>query len=77
MRPSRRGSPSACPRREETEEEREKEGSIFTFAKTISVSKRLFGFTLPREDYRELDSHGRDGHIGAIVGTYDKYGSDV
>ena len=42
----------------------------------ISEAKRLFGFTLPREDYRELDSHGRDGHIGAIVGTYDNYGSD-
>ena len=78
MRPSRRGSPSACLHREETEEEREKEGSIFTFAKTIVISeaRRLFGFTLPREDFRELDSHGRDEHIGAIVGTYDNYGSD-
>ena len=42
----------------------------------ISEARRLFGFTLPREDFRELDSHGRDEHIGAIVGTYDNYGCD-
>ena len=42
----------------------------------ISEAKRLFGFTLPREDYRELDSHGHDRHIEAIVATYNNYGSD-
>ena len=42
----------------------------------ISEAKRLFGFTLPREDYRELDSHGHERHIEAIVETYNNYGSD-
>eukprot|EP00439_Symbiodinium_sp_Y106_P007769 s577_g1.t1 len=28
------------------------------------------------EDFRELDSHGRDAHIAAIVGIYDTYGAD-
>ena len=42
----------------------------------ISEARRLFGFTRPREDYRELDSHGRERHIEAIVETYNNYGSD-
>eukprot|EP00439_Symbiodinium_sp_Y106_P000215 s7480_g1.t1 len=29
-----------------------------------------------RSDFRELDSHGRDAHIAAIVGIYDTYGAD-
>ena len=42
----------------------------------IGEARRLFGFALPREDFRELDSHGRDAHIAAIVGIYDTYGAD-
>ena len=42
----------------------------------ISEAKRLFGFTLPRRDYGELDSHGHERHIEAIVETYNNYGSD-
>ena len=78
MRPSRRGSPSACLPREETGEERGREDRHFYVCQDFCIgeARRLFGFALPREDFRELDSHGREAHIAAIVGVCDTYGAD-
>ena len=65
-----------CPERRPGRREEEKTAFLRLPRLLYWRGKKAVRVCSPREDFRELDSHGREAHIAAIVGVYDTYGAD-